>query len=200
MRAVALALVAPPVEAGVEIGWQAEVEMSLERGEPRTRVAHCAPRGPLYVQRALYPEGDGMAHLYLLHPPGGLVQGDRLGAHVRAGEAANALVTTPAAAKIYRTPDRGTRQSVRLSVNERASLEWLPLETIVFSDAYAQTRLRAEVSANACLMAWEIVCLGRPASWRAREPLCIARFITQLVFAQGARSQNRVRPDQQGHW
>ena len=149
---------------GDRTGWQAAVDVTLEHGPSRTRIARCAQRGPLYVQRAFYPEGDGTAHLYLLHPPGGLVQGDRLSTHVRLGEAAKALVTTPAAAKLYRTPAGATRQNVRLSVAERASLEWLPLETIVFSGAHAQTRLRADVSAQACLVAWEVVCLGRPAS------------------------------------
>jgi urease accessory protein len=55
--------------------------------------------GPLVVQRAFHPEADGTAHLYILHPPGGVAGGDRLEitAHVAAG--ARALMTTPGGAK-----------------------------------------------------------------------------------------------------
>jgi len=73
-------------------------------------------------------------------------------------------VTTPAAAKLYRAPTGATWQDVRLSVEQGASLEWLPLETIVFSGARAQTRLCADISAHGRLVAWDVVCFGRPAS------------------------------------
>ena len=52
---------------------------------------------------------------------------------------------------------------------EGASVEWLPLETIVFSGAQARWRNRFELAGNGVLVAAELVCLGRPASGLAVE-------------------------------
>ena len=48
-----------------------------------TRLARRAHRGPLVVQRPFFPEGPEVCHVYLLHPPGGLVGGDELTVDVR---------------------------------------------------------------------------------------------------------------------
>ena len=58
--------------------------------------------GPLYVQRPFYPEG-GVCHVYILHPPAGMVGGDILETDVEVAAGASALITTPASAKIYRS-------------------------------------------------------------------------------------------------
>ncbi|WP_157114454.1 hypothetical protein [Halioglobus japonicus] len=57
-----------------ESAWHASLELSLAQREAQTRLYRCRHKGPLYVQKAFYPEGDSLAHLYLLHPPGALFQ------------------------------------------------------------------------------------------------------------------------------
>jgi len=78
------------------------------------------------VQRPFYPEGRDVCHVYLLHPPGGLVPGDSLEVDVNAGEGAQVLVTAPAATKIYRSDGRGSSLVQTLRVAAGAVLEWLP--------------------------------------------------------------------------
>jgi hypothetical protein len=83
-------------------GWQASLELGLSPWHGRTALTYRRQRGPLSVQRPFYPEGD-VCHLYLLHPPGGVVGGDGLEIQVNLEADARALVTTPGATKFYRS-------------------------------------------------------------------------------------------------
>jgi urease accessory protein len=114
------------------------------------------------VQRPFYPEG-GVAHVYVVHPPGGVVGGDRLQLNVLAKEGAHALITTPAATKFYRSDGRIAQQRQEI-VAEAASIEWLPQETIVFPDAQASIATRVRLGERSRFIGWEIACYGRPAS------------------------------------
>ncbi len=60
-------------------GWQAELALTFSRCEQRTVLTARHHRGPLRVQRPFYPEGAEVCHLYLLHPPGGVVGGGSTG-------------------------------------------------------------------------------------------------------------------------
>lgn len=134
--------------------------------------------GPLLVQSAFYPEG-GTCHVYVLHPPGGLVGGDELRIDVQAAPASHALLTTPAAGKFYRSDGRVSRLEQRMRVARDATLEWLPAESIVFQGARCVLDSRIELESGARLLAWEAWVLGRPAcdeafhtgSFRQRQEL-----------------------------
>ena len=56
-------------------GWQASLRLGFRVAGRRTVLAERQRCGPLGVQRAFYPEGP-VCHVYLLHPPGGVVGGD----------------------------------------------------------------------------------------------------------------------------
>jgi urease accessory protein len=149
-----------------QAGWQAELTLSFVRAGERTVLHERRHRGPLRVQKPFYPEGERVCHVYLLHPPGGLVAGDRwvIDAQVEAG--AHALLTTPAASKLYRSgsSERQGVQQQHLRVAAGASLEWLPQETIAFDGTRTRVSTRVELEGDACFVGWEVLCLGRPAS------------------------------------
>jgi len=145
-------------------GWQAHLSLACQRSADRTVARRCRHQGPLTIQRALYPEGDGTAHFYLLHPPGGLVQGDRIEIDVSVDAGAQALITTPSAAKLYRTPAGGTYQQATLAVRAQGSLEWLPQEAILFDGASGHVGLTLELAADARVIAWDAWVLGRAAA------------------------------------
>ncbi len=142
-------------------GWQAELEIGFESVRKRTALTHRRQRGPLAVQRPFYPEG-GACHLYLLHPPGGVVGGDSLRIRARVAKGAHALLTTPGATKFYRSAGEAARQVQHLHVGPDARLEWLPQENIFFPGAIAGLETRIALSAGARFIGWEIQCLGRP--------------------------------------
>jgi urease accessory protein len=71
------------------------------------------------------------------------------------------LVTTQAAEKVYRSLGPPSRSTVSLQVGDRAWLEWLPQETILFNAARLERRLEANVAADGRLIASEMVTFGR---------------------------------------
>ena len=88
--------------ASARAGWRAHLRLGFTHDGVRTVISERVHEGPLYVQRPFYPEGD-LCHAYILHPPAGMVGGDRLETDVRVGTGASALITTPASAKVYRS-------------------------------------------------------------------------------------------------
>jgi urease accessory protein len=60
-----------------EKGWQATLDLRFQQAGGKTVLASAQHVGPLTVQRPFYPEEE-TCHLYLLHPPGGIVGGDEL--------------------------------------------------------------------------------------------------------------------------
>lgn len=147
-------------------GWEAYLELGFAARAGRTVLARRAHRGPLVVQRPFYPEGD-VCHAYLIHPPGGVVGGDRLAVQVRMEETAHALLTTPAAGKFYRSAGATAVQTQHLSVASGALLEWLPQETILYAGSRVEMTTRVELAPGGRFIGWEIVCLGRPAAGEA---------------------------------
>ncbi len=141
-------------------GWSAKLRLGFRRSPHKTLLAERHRQGPLAVQKALYPEGD-VCHVYLLHPPGGVAGGDQL--HVQAHLAAHtsALITTPGAAKFYRSVGPWAEQTQYLSV-DNGCLEWLPQENIFFPQAKAKLTTEVHLNQNARFIGWEINCLGRP--------------------------------------
>ena len=90
------------MNVGYGSGWTAALDLQFERAKERSIVSRCRHNGPLRVQKPFYPE-DGVCHVYLLHPPGGVVGGDELSVSVRAGKGSAALITTPGATRVYRS-------------------------------------------------------------------------------------------------
>lgn len=146
--------------------WHASLDLEFANNARGCRLIRNRHHGPLYVQRPFYPEGSALAHVYLLHPPGGLVSGDRLQTSVRLHDGARVLCTTPGAARLYRArPDQRLQEQHNfLTLGNGASLEWLPQETIVFPGAHAQLTTRVNLAKDGCFIGWEITSLGLPAS------------------------------------
>lgn len=146
--------------------WPAHLSLVLREREGKTRLSRCHHQGPLYVQKAFYPEGTDLAHLYLLHPPGGVVSGDALQIDIHCEANARALVTTPGAGRIYRARDTFPRQQQQVAINvaEGACVEWFPLETIVFDGACVELETTVNLARGSHYIGWEVTCFGLPAS------------------------------------
>jgi urease accessory protein len=116
------------------------------------------------IQKTLYPEGPGICHVAVLHPPGGIADGDRLTVSARLGSDSRVCMTTPGASKWYRCPRGEAQQQLRFSIGAGAALEWLPRENILFDASQVRMNLDVELEADGQFLGWEILCFGRRAS------------------------------------
>ncbi len=148
------------------MGWQGHLQLRYRRDGERC-IVHDRHSGPLRVLQSLYPEGPGICHNVLLHPPGGIVGGDVLALEIELAAASHALITTPGATRFYRSAGELARQSVRAQVGDGARLEWLPMETICHRGSLAENRMRVELAPGAEMIGWDVLALGLPASGEA---------------------------------
>jgi len=136
--------------------------------------------GPLRVLAALHREGPAVCHSVIVHPPGGIVGGDTLALDIAVGDGAHALVTTPGATRFYRSAGEPATQSVAAAVADGGRHEWLPLETLVYSAALAESRSTFHLAPGAEMIGREVVALGLPTA--------------DLPFVQGHFTQHLELP------
>ena len=145
-------------------GWQARLHLNFAQSNDKTLLVKREHIGPLTVQRPFYPEG-GACHIYILHPPGGIVGGDDLSINVKAAPHSHALITTPAAGKFYRSSGAQAKQAVEITIANGATVEWLPQETIIYEGAQLKSSVKVDLAADARFIGWEILSMGRPACY-----------------------------------
>ena len=148
----------------VSSSWQASLALGFSRRDDSTILARREHRGPLRVQKALYPEGPSVCHVIVLHPPAGIAGGDQLDIRIEADAGAHALLTTPGAGKWYRSSGAQSSQRIHIKVGAGATAEWLPQESIVFSGAQATMRTTVDLEQEARFVGVETICFGRRAS------------------------------------
>ena len=150
----------------VRAQWDASLHLVFDRIDGQTKLSGRAHKGPLYVQKPFYPEGQEHPHVYILHPPGGIVSGDCLEVNIEVSKGASGLVTTPGATRFYRARENEGVQSqnTQIFVREGASFEWFPMETIIFNKANVRISTTIDLEEGGNFIGWEISCFGRPAS------------------------------------
>ncbi len=162
-------------------GWHGSLRLYLEEKEGKTVLSKTSRKGPLTIQQPLYAE-DGTCHIYLLHPPGGLVGGDCLDLAVHAGENSRTLLTTPGATKFYRSLGQQAFQAQTLTLAKGSVLEWCPQETILFEGAVGRLETIVHLDPEAVFMGWEILCLGLPA---LKKPFANGQLASAVTVLNG---------------
>jgi urease accessory protein len=138
----------------------AALRYAVARGATRLIDLHQA--APM---RILFPDpGPGEPPLAaLVNTAGGLAGGDSVTVGVTIEAGAHAVLSTPAAEKIYRSLGPETAIETRLEVAAGATLEWLPQETILFEGARMVRRMQVEAASGATLLMAEMLVFGRHA-------------------------------------
>jgi urease accessory protein len=169
--------------------WQGAIDLKFQLEGKNTILKRSYAHAPLKIQRPFYPEPN-ICHAVILHSAGGMVGGDRLAYQIDLEPDSQALITTAAAAKIYRSNGAFAQQQISIKLGDNAHLEWLPQETIIFDRAQYQQNLRVDLATGATFCAWDMVRLGRSARqetfshgcwenalevWQAGKPLWIDR-------------------------
>jgi urease accessory protein len=133
----------------------------------------------------------------LINTGGGMTGGDRMSVDVTIGAGAEAVLTTQAAEKIYRSDGEATEIVVSLTLEEGARLAWLPQEQILFDGARFRRRLDVRAAEDASLTMVESTMFGRLAMgervrtgafhdrWRIRRG-------ERLVLAEDVRLEGSI--------
>lgn len=144
-------------------GWHGSLSLVYKHSQGETQIQKSFAQAPLKLQRPFYPEGKEVCHSVILHTAGGIVGGDRNSQNIHLQANTNALITTVAAGKIYRSNGKTATQTVDIKIDTGACLEFLPQETIVFDGAIYRQDLRIELATEATWLGWEINRFGRSA-------------------------------------
>lgn len=153
-----------PVEAVAPRTWDAALDLGYAFRAGRTTLSRRSSRGPLAVQKPLYPESEAVCHTIVLHPPGGIAGGDNLAISITLDPHAHAVFATPGATKWYRSGGPASRQRIDIRVADNGVCEWLPQENIYFESVRADNAIAVTLGAGAVFCGWDVMCLGRTAS------------------------------------
>ncbi|QOI10946.1 urease accessory protein UreD [Blochmannia endosymbiont of Colobopsis nipponica] len=143
--------------------WLGTLELGFGFSNGRTvlvKYKHC---GPFLIQRPFYPEGDSLPHVYLLHPPGGLVGGDRLVLDVNLFSSTRVLLTMPSANKFYRSAKSHVVINQRFIIGSNSTLEWLPSCSIFFPKSKVIINTIFFLAYSSRLIGFDSLCFGFPA-------------------------------------
>jgi urease accessory protein len=165
----------------LETGWRARLALEFALQGNKTVLARRGSDGPLVVQKPLYPDGPQRCHAIVVHPPGGIAGGDELQLLVKTD--GDALLTTPGAAKWYRSAGSWAKQTLQFDIE--GGLEWLPRETILFDGALAQLETTIQLGPQASYVGWELICLGRFKRGRVNMNTRIMRGTRMLFVEKG---------------
>lgn len=145
------------------MSWKARLDLhySFENQTSQVKFEH---EGPLRILRSLYPEGPGICHNILIHPPSGLVGGDSLDINIDIKSGAHALITTPGATRFYKSPTEWATQNIQVTLENTSRLEWLPLETIAYNGCKAKNSCKFDLKDDSEVIAWDITALGMPSA------------------------------------
>ena len=120
---------------------------------------------PLYVQRALYYDESipSMAHVFVLSPSGGVLQGDRYRTDIELKNGAMSHITTQGATRIYKMNSNYATQMINLNVGKDCYLEFLPEQLIPYKNSRYYQKATFKVDDSATLVYSETIVPGRVA-------------------------------------
>lgn len=181
--------------------------VALQRAHGVARIGF-ARRGTATFVRECYQEAGLRVRMPRVEPglpleavvintAGGLTGGDRFCLSVVADEGTEAVVTSQAAEKVYRSSGDIATFDTGISVGAGASLDWLPQETILFDGGQLRRSLDVELAENARFLAVESIMFGRLA--RGESVRCGLLFDRwrirrggRLAYAEGLKIDGEV--------
>ncbi len=144
------------------IGKHALMNLNIVKRKGRTEIDPSNWRIPYQWQGTHYQDNDDQPFLLLINAGGGFVEGDVAELHARMEPGTRALLTTTAASKFYKCPDKAmSRELVNLHVAPDALLEYYPDESIPFARSRVERRTTINLASSSRLFAVDTLSAGR---------------------------------------
>jgi len=129
-----------------------QLELQNDPEKKKTVITHKKTQVPLYVQKALHYDMNypSMAHLFILSPSGGILQGDRYRMDVELKNNAITHLTTQGATRIYKMNSNYATHLVTINLKNNSYLEFIPEQIIPYNDSrfYQKTQLNIDESST----------------------------------------------------
>ena len=143
------------------------LKLALEHDSQRSKtiVTEQRTQVPLYVQKALHYDETvpSMAHVFILSPSGGVLQGDRYRTDIELKNRAISPITTQGATRIYKMNSNFATQMINLKVGKDCYLEFLPEQLIPYKSSRYYQKTTFTVDDSATLVYSETIVPGRVA-------------------------------------
>ena len=143
------------------------LKLALEHDSQRSKtiVTEQRTQVPLYVQKALHYDETvpSMAHVFILSPSGGVLQGDRYRTDIELKNKAISHITTQGATRIYKMNSNFATQMINLKVGKDCYLEFLPEQLIPYKSSRYYQKTTFTVDDSATLVYSETIVPGRVA-------------------------------------
>ncbi|WP_159715168.1 urease accessory protein UreD [Blochmannia endosymbiont of Camponotus nipponensis] len=177
-------------------GWLGELELNFAVRKGRSVLTKCKHVGPFYVKKSFYSDNDNTPHVYLLHPPGGLVGGDKLMLDVQLESGSRALLTTPGAAKFYSSNGMCAVQKNTFKLEGNTAFEWVPQSSIFFPKTKAKVDTTFIIEQGSKVISFEMLHFGNVSLGADVYPeevdICLNVFLYNSVGLQERLRINKL--------
>ncbi len=159
---------------------RAHLAFVSDGGKARLTDLHQSGCTKVILPRNHQPRADAV----FINTAGGITGGDRLAYSATLGDRADLCLTTQTAERIYKTSGGSGSVINTFTLGDRAVLDWLPQETILFEGSALARSLTVEMPESASFLAVEPLVLGRKAMG---ETLTQSQFSDQWRIHRGGR-------------
>jgi urease accessory protein len=159
------------------IGRSGELRLTFNQRDTRTALVENYSRPPLQVMGSMH-DAAGCLCAYVVSPSGGIVQNDQYFVQICLNPGTHALLTTPAANRVYRMPTGYATQRVEITLGEESVFEYVPDATILFGESDFRQTMDVTLSRGSLLILQDIIMPGRLAR---NEHLQFRHYASRLV-------------------
>jgi len=142
-----------------------KIKLENDSTNDKTVITEQYSQVPLYTQKALYYDESlpKMAHLFIISPSGGVLQGDRYRMDISLTNKAISHITTQGATRIYKMDSNYATQLININVDKDCYLEFIPDQIIPYKNSRYYQKVLLNVDYSASLIYSEIIVPGRVA-------------------------------------
>tara|TARA_Y100000590_G_scaffold121799_1_gene139476 strand:+ start:306 stop:1208 length:903 start_codon:yes stop_codon:yes gene_type:complete len=140
-----------------------QLEMQNDSNKQKTVITKQRTQVPLYLQKALHYNLDypSMAHLFVLSPSGGILQGDRYRMDVELKNNAISHITTQGATRIYKMESNFATHLVTLNLKNNSYLEFIPEQLIPYKNSRFYQKTLLDIDDSSTVVYSETIVPGR---------------------------------------
>jgi len=142
-----------------------KIKLENDSTNDKTVITEQYSQVPLYTQKALYYDESlpKMAHLFIMSPSGGVLQGDRYRMDISLTNQAISHITTQGATRIYKMNSNYATQLININVDKDCYLEFIPDQIIPYKNSRYYQKVLLNIDPSASLIYSEIIVPGRVA-------------------------------------